>query len=59
MNKFLKFLIYSAVISLLLLGIMTLFFNIPKRFENELMKYTEVNKIEMALQENNQTVDNV
>jgi hypothetical protein len=59
MNKFLKFLIYSAVISLLLLGIMTLVFNIPKRFENELMKHTEVNKFEMALQENNQTVDNV
>ena len=48
MNKLLKFLLYTAAISLLLLGIMTLVFNIPKKFENELINYREIEKIELS-----------
>ncbi|NQT60507.1 MAG: hypothetical protein HQ557_16140 [Bacteroidetes bacterium] len=46
MNKLLKILIYAAAVSIILLGLMTVIFNIPKRFENELMNNTKIEKVE-------------
>ena len=59
MNKLLKFLIYAAAVSIILLGLMTVIFNIPKRFENELMNNTKIEKVETAQQIYNSTVGSV
>ncbi len=59
MNKLIKFLIYAAVVSIILLGLMTVIFNIPKRFENEIINHSVLEKVETAQQIYNSTVGGV
>jgi len=59
MNKLLKFLIYTAVVSLILLGLMIVIFNIPKRFKNEIGNQSVIEKVDLTYHEINLPVDTV